>query len=128
MQERLKAEVLRVRGRFADAQVFEDTAGVSIGDPVYQSGDLLSVTLGPGLLGQVYDGLQNPLESLAVRHGTFLPRGVELPALDLTKKWSFVPWVQVGAGSRPAACSAASRRGVSAIRSWCPSISSARSR
>ncbi|MFP4247128.1 MAG: V-type ATP synthase subunit A [Halochromatium sp.] len=97
VQERLKAEVLRVRGRFADAQVFEDTAGVSIGDPVRQSGDLLSVTLGPGLLGQVYDGLQNPLESLAVRHGTFLPRGVELPALDLTKKWSFVPWVQVGA-------------------------------
>ncbi len=97
VQERLKGEVLRVRGRFADVQVFEDTAGVSIGDPVLQSGDLLSVTLGPGLLGQVYDGLQNPLESLAVRHGTFLPRGVELPPLDLTKKWSFVPRVQVGA-------------------------------
>lgn len=97
VQERLKAEVLRVRGRFADVQVFEDTAGVSIGDPVVQSGDLLSVTLGPGLLGQVYDGLQNPLESLAVRHGTFLPRGVELPALDQGKKWSFVPRVQAGA-------------------------------
>ncbi len=96
LQERLKAEVLRVRGRFADVQVFEDTAGVSIGDPVEQSGDLLSVTLGPGLLGQVYDGLQNPLESLAVRHGTFLPRGVEMPALDLSKKWSFVPRVQTG--------------------------------
>jgi len=95
-QERLKAEVLRVRGRYADIQVFEDTAGVSIGDPVAQSGDLLSVTLGPGLLGEVYDGLQNPLESLAVRHGTFLPRGVEMPALDLGKKWSFVPAVQVG--------------------------------
>jgi V/A-type H+-transporting ATPase subunit A len=97
VEERLKAEVLRVRGRFADVQVFEDTAGVSIGDPVEQSGHLLSVTLGPGLLGQVYDGLQNPLESLAVRHGTFLPRGVEMPALDLGKKWSFVPQVQTGA-------------------------------
>jgi V/A-type H+-transporting ATPase subunit A len=97
IQERLKAEVLRVRGRFADVQVFEDTAGVSVGDPVVQSGDLLSVTLGPGLLGQVYDGLQNPLETLAVDHGTFLPRGVEMPALDLKKKWSFVPKVQVGA-------------------------------
>ena len=97
VRERLKAEVLRVRQGFADIQVFEDTAGVSVGDPVAQSGDLLSVTLGPGLLGQVYDGLQNPLESLAVRHGTFLPRGVEMPALDLNKKWSFVPRVQVGA-------------------------------
>ena len=97
VQERLKAEVLRVRSGFADIQVFEDTSGVSVGDPVVQSGDLLSVTLGPGLLGQVYDGLQNPLESLAVRHGTFLPRGVEMPPLDLNRKWSFVPKVQVGA-------------------------------
>jgi len=100
VEERLKAEVLRVRGRFADVQVFEDTAGVSIGDPVVQSSDLLSVTLGPGLLGQVYDGLQNPLESLAVRHGTFLPRGVEMPALDLSRKWSFTPAVQTGARLR----------------------------
>jgi V/A-type H+/Na+-transporting ATPase subunit A len=100
VEERLKAEVLRVRGRFADVQVFEDTAGVSIGDPVEQSGDLLSVTLGPGLLGQVYDGLQNPLEGLAIRHGTFLPRGVELPPLDQGKKWSFVPRVQSGARLR----------------------------
>ena len=96
IEEQLKAEVLRVRGRFADVQVFEDTAGVSIGDPVQQSGDLLSVTLGPGLLGQVYDGLQNPLESLAVRHGTFLPRGVAMQPLDLGKKWSFVPRARAG--------------------------------
>ena len=57
---------------------------------------MLSVTLGPGLLGQVYDGLQNPLELLAISYGSFLPRGVDLPALDPNSKWSFVPTVQQG--------------------------------
>ncbi|MET0049970.1 MAG: V-type ATP synthase subunit A, partial [Candidatus Thiodiazotropha sp.] len=99
-QERLKSEVLRVRGRQADVQVFESTAGVGIGDPVEQSGEMLSVELGPGLLGQVYDGLQNPLEEIAQSHGIFLPRGVELPALDNRRKWSFVPQVQIGARLR----------------------------
>ncbi len=99
-QERLKAEVLRVRGRTADAQVYESTQGVGIGDPVEHSGQLLSVTLGPGLLGQVYDGLQNPLELLAISYGSFLPRGVDLPALDPNSKWSFVPTVQQGARLR----------------------------
>lgn len=95
-QERLKSEVLRVRGTRADIQVFEDTRGVAIGDPVVQSGEMLSVTLGPGLLGQVYDGLQNPLENIAIEHGTFLPRGVDLEALDFKRKWPFVPAVPVG--------------------------------
>ncbi|MEM7062322.1 MAG: V-type ATP synthase subunit A [Cyanobacteria bacterium P01_B01_bin.77] len=94
--EQLKAEVLRVRGYEADAQVFESTRGVGIGDPVVQTGQLLSVSLGPGLLGQVYDGLQNPLDLLAVSYGTFLPRGVDVKALDENKKWSFVPTVQLG--------------------------------
>lgn len=95
-KERLKSEVLRVRGDRADIQVFEDTRGVTIGDPVFQSGEMLSVTLGPGLLGRVYDGLQNPLENIAIEHGTFLPRGVDLEALDMNKKWRFVPAVTVG--------------------------------
>jgi V/A-type H+-transporting ATPase subunit A len=94
--EKLKAEVLRVRGREADAQVFESTVGVGIGDPVEQTGQLLSVTLGPGLLGQIYDGLQNPLENLAVAYGNFLPRGVYCEALDLDKKWTFTPTVRIG--------------------------------
>ena len=98
--EALKAEVLRVRGDLADAQVFEDTGGVAVGDPVEQSGEMLSVVLGPGLLGQVYDGLQNPLESIAIQHGTFLPRGAAVAALDFKKKWSFVPRVQTGARLR----------------------------
>ncbi len=99
-RERLKSEVLRVRGKYADVQVYEDTAGVAVGDPVVQSGELLSVLLGPGLLGQVYDGLQNPLEGIANRYGTFLPRGADVEPLDTRKKWSFVPTVQAGARLR----------------------------
>jgi V/A-type H+-transporting ATPase subunit A len=95
--EKLKAEVLRVRGQEADAQVFESTRGVGIGDPVEQTGQLLSVTLGPGLLSQVYDGLQNPLEELAAGYGNFLPRGAYVSPLDQEKKWSFVPVVEFGA-------------------------------
>ncbi|MCX5494453.1 V-type ATP synthase subunit A [Kaistia dalseonensis] len=88
-EQRLKAEILRIDGDQADAQVFESTGGVGLGDAVEQSGRLLSVRLGPGLLGRVYDGLQNPLEALAIGHGVFLPRGVEAPGLDPEAKWSF---------------------------------------
>lgn len=64
-EERLKAEVLRVRHSTADMQVFEDTSGVCVGDTVELTGEMLSATLGPGLLGQVFDGLLNPLHVLA---------------------------------------------------------------
>ncbi|BCX88570.1 V/A-type H+/Na+-transporting ATPase subunit A [Methylomarinovum tepidoasis] len=94
--ERLKAEVLRVRGRIADMQVFEDTRGVRVGDRVELSGEMLSATLGPGLLGQVFDGLLNPLHELAEKYGFFLPRGVTVPALDPDKKWAFTPVVETG--------------------------------
>ncbi|HBA64775.1 MAG TPA: V-type ATP synthase subunit A [Methylococcaceae bacterium] len=96
-KERLKAEVLRIYGNRADAQVYENTTGVGVGDPVVQTGELLSVELGPGLLSQVYDGLQNPLDLLATEFGYFLPRGVDLPALDQNTKWAFTPCVQTGA-------------------------------
>ncbi|MBS3952780.1 MAG: V-type ATP synthase subunit A [Methylomicrobium sp.] len=95
-QEHLKAEVLRINGNRADAQVYESTIGVGVGDPVIQSGELLSVELGPGLLGQVYDGLQNRLDLLAAEFGYFLPRGVEYSALDHNAKWAFTPTVKVG--------------------------------
>ena len=94
--ERLKAEVLRVRRRTADMQVFEDTRGVRVGDTVELTGEMLSAVLGPGLLGQVFDGLLNPLHALAGKYGFFLPRGVTVPALDLDKKWHFEPGVAVG--------------------------------
>lgn len=94
--ERLKAEVLRVVGDEADAQVYESTGGIALGDRVEQTGRLLSVKLGPGLLGRVVDGLQNPLEALAQGHGTFLPRGVEVPGLEAAAKWSFTSSVRIG--------------------------------
>lgn len=94
--QRLKAEVLRVLGDSADAQVFESTRGVGIGDKVEQTGQLLSVNLGPGMLGMVYDGLQNPLEALAVGHGVFLPKGVEAPGLEPATKWSFTASRRIG--------------------------------
>ncbi len=94
--ERLKAEVLRINGKIADAQVYESTVGVSVGDLVEQSAEMLSVELGPGLLGQVYDGLQNPLDKLANEFGYFLPRGVDFPALDENAQWAFTPIVQTG--------------------------------
>ncbi len=94
--ERLKAEILRIQGNTADAQVYESTVGVSVGDLVEQTGEMLAVELGPGLLGQVYDGLQNPLDVLASGYGFFLPRGVDLPALDENRKWAFTPIVQTG--------------------------------
>ncbi|MEA1938932.1 MAG: V-type ATP synthase subunit A [Pseudomonadota bacterium] len=94
--QRLKAEVLRVMGRTADIQVFEDTRGVRIGDQVELTGELLSVALGPGLLGRVYDGLQNPLNILAGEHGFFLPRGHYVTALDTAHKWSFQAGARTG--------------------------------
>lgn len=94
--EYLQAEVLRVRHGEADVQVFENTRGVAIGDGVIQSGHMLSVELGPGLLGQVYDGLQNPLELIASQHGFFLPRGLQIEGIDNQQHWAFQPSVKVG--------------------------------
>ena len=93
---RLKAEVLRVRGAEADAQVYESTVGIGIGDAVEQTAQLLSIKLGPGLLTEVYDGLENPLEALAQGHGVFLPRGVEAPGLDISTQWSFTATARIG--------------------------------
>jgi V/A-type H+-transporting ATPase subunit A len=95
-EERLMAEVLRIQGNTADMQVFEDTRGVRIGDRVEMIGDLLSATLGPGMLGQVFDGLENPLALIARQHGFFLPRGVDVSPLNTTKKWNFTPVVSIG--------------------------------
>ena len=80
--EKLKSEVIRIRGTRAELQVFEDTTGLTVGDDVQFTGELLSVELGPGLLSQVYDGLQNPLPALAEEAGFFLKRGMYLQALD----------------------------------------------
>jgi V/A-type H+-transporting ATPase subunit A len=90
-EQRLKSEVIRISQNTASMQVFEDTKGIKVGDKVEFSGEMISVELGPGLLGQVYDGLQNPLHGLAQECGVFLPRGRQLEAIDSEKKWHFKP-------------------------------------
>ena len=93
---RLIAEVIRVRGRYADMQVFESTAGIRVGDAVEFVGEMLSVELGPGLLSRVFDGLQNPLNVIAERHGFFLPRGEQTDALPRDQVWEFAPRAAAG--------------------------------
>jgi V/A-type H+-transporting ATPase subunit A len=95
-QVRLKSEIIRVRGGEADAQVFEDTRAIRVGDEVEFTSELLSVTLGPGLLGQVFDGLQNPLPRLGERSGFFLQRGLYLFPLDEARRWAFTPAAKTG--------------------------------
>ncbi len=101
---KIKCEVIRVRGKYADLQAFESTNGLKVGDLVEFTGELLSVELGPGLLAQVYDGLQNPLKLLAEHSGYFLQRGIYLRALDREVKWHFTPILtpgtQIVAGDR----------------------------
>ncbi len=92
----LKSEVIRIRGNTAQMQVYEMTKGIKMGDEVEFTGDLLSAELGPGLLGQVYDGLQNPLPLLAEKAGWFLERGIYVNPLDVEKKWSWTPTAKVG--------------------------------
>src|SRR5262245_6150738 len=87
----LKGEVLRVQGRRADLQIFEETQGVRVGDSVELTSQMLSATLEPVLLGMISDGLQTPLKALAERAGIFLVRGKAVAPLDLSRKWTFVP-------------------------------------
>jgi V/A-type H+/Na+-transporting ATPase subunit A len=88
---KLLGEVIRIRGRLADLQVFEETRGLRVGDRVEFRSEMLSVALGPGMLGQIYDGLQNPLPQLAERYGFFLKPGEYLPGLSLDQAWAFSP-------------------------------------
>ena len=92
----LKSEVIRIRGTVAQIQVYEMTNGIQCGDEVVFTGDMLTAELGPGLLGQIYDGLQNPLPLLAQQAGWFLERGIYTDALDAQKKWEFTPTAKPG--------------------------------
>ncbi|MBR2282664.1 MAG: V-type ATP synthase subunit A [Spirochaetales bacterium] len=97
---RLKGEVIRVNGSKASMQVYEMTNGIQVGDEVEFTGELMSVELGPGLLTQIYDGLQNPLPSLAENCGFFLQRGVYLDPIP-NRDWEFTPVKKVGDTLRP---------------------------
>lgn len=93
--DRLKGEVIRISGDAVSMQIYEMTNGIQVGDEVELTGELLSVELGPGLLIQVYDGLQNPLPKLAEQCGFFLERGVYLDPIP-DKEWEFTPCVKPG--------------------------------
>jgi V/A-type H+-transporting ATPase subunit A len=93
---RLLCEVIRVRGHLADLQVFEETRGLRVGDAVDFQEKMFSATLGPGLLGQIYDGLQKPLPQFAQKTGYFLTPGTAVPPLDTQQKWNWTPTVTPG--------------------------------
>lgn len=99
---RLIGEIIEMHEDKASIQVYEETAGLRSGEPVESLGYPLSVELGPGLIGSIFDGIQRPLEVIRESYGSNLPRGVEVPALDREKLWHFVPSVsegeEVGAG------------------------------
>jgi len=88
---RLVGEVIKLEGERAIIQVYEDTTGIAPGDNIYGSGSALSVELGPGLIGTIYDGIQRPLESIQAASGSFIRRGVQMPSLDREKLWEFSP-------------------------------------
>jgi V/A-type H+-transporting ATPase subunit A len=94
--EGLMGEVIELHGDKAVIQVYEDTSGIRPGEPVLNTRETLSVALGPGLLTQIYDGIQRPLPTLEKVMGVFITRGVDADAFDLEKKWTFEPKVAVG--------------------------------
>jgi len=98
---KLIGEIIEIRGDRASIQVYEETTGIGPGEPVYTTGEPLSVELGPGLVAAMFDGIQRPLESIRGLAGDFLTRGIEMPALDREKKWHFVPQVEVGQVVQP---------------------------
>jgi V/A-type H+-transporting ATPase subunit A len=95
-EERLVGEVIRMRAGLATIQVYEETAGLGLGEPVVASGEPLTVELGPGLLGHIFDGVERPLSTLASLSGDFIRRGVTHAALDREKVWGFQPLVRPG--------------------------------
>lgn len=95
-EKRLIGEVIEMHGADASIQVYEETSGLNPGEPVETTGEPLSVELGPGLIGAIYDGIERPLTKIMEVCGNSLERGVSVPALDRDKKWSFVPVKKIG--------------------------------
>ena len=94
--EGLMGEVIELHGDQSVIQVYEETSGIKPGEPVVRTGQRLSVLLGPGLLTQIYDGIQRPLPKLEETMGVFITRGVDADGLDLVKEWEFKPSAKAG--------------------------------
>ena len=92
----LIGEIIEIHGDRASIQVYEETAGIGRGDKVVSTGAPLSVELGPGLISNIYDGIQRPLEHIRQKYGSNLQRGIDVPALDRDRVWHFVPAVKFG--------------------------------
>ena len=120
--ERLIGEILTMNGDSASIQVYEETSGLGPGTEVVTTGSPMSVELGPGMIENIYDGIQRPLEEIMKKvHGNNLPRGVEVPAIDQEKLWDFTPLAKAGDEVVGATSSAPSpRRRWCSTRSWCP--------
>jgi V/A-type H+-transporting ATPase subunit A len=95
-KEQLSGELIRLDGEEAVIQVYEDTSGLKVGEKVANTGNPLSVELGPGLISSIYDGIQRPLPTLVEKSGSFISRGISLPGLDRKKKWEFTAAVNKG--------------------------------
>ena len=100
-EAKLIGEVIRLTGDVAFIQVYESTSGLKPGEPVVGTGNPLSVLLGPGIIGQIYDGIQRPLKDLAAKSGSFIGRGITTTPVDMTKKYHFNPTVSVGDSIEP---------------------------
>ncbi len=95
-EKRLVGEIIELRGDLASIQVYEETGGIGVGEPVYLTGAPLSVELGPGLVSAIFDGIQRPLSKIKEQVGDFITRGVEVDPLPRDKRWHFVPRVKPG--------------------------------
>jgi V-type H+-transporting ATPase subunit A len=96
----LVGEIIRLEGDTATIQVYEETSGLTVGDPVLRTGKPLSCELGPGIMENIFDGIQRPLENIAsISNSIYIPRGINTPALNKDKLWEFVPNKGVGVGS-----------------------------
>ncbi len=95
-EARLLGEIIEIKRGLASIQVYEETTGLGLEEPVFATGSPLSVELGPGLISSIYDGIQRPLDILRDREGDFVTRGVEVPALSRTRRWNFKPLVKKG--------------------------------
>lgn len=94
--KKLIGEIIELKNDLAYIQVYEETAGIGPGEPVYLTNEPLVVELGPGLISSIYDGIQRPLDVIRSKSGDFILRGVDIPALDYNKKWYFKPLTKVG--------------------------------
>ena len=95
-EDKLIGEIIELEGDTATIQVYEETAGMKPGEVVESTGGPLSVELGPGIIGSIFDGIQRPLETIKLAVGDYIERGVDVPSLPKDKKWTFKPTATAG--------------------------------